>query len=97
MLNEDEIVFNVGTPVSRKSFDDATRLAEPVDLRLSKDRMSLCRGVRTFGRPLMALVVKKELGNIRHALSQMVVAGTMSVPGPVTIRVPSLSKEEEAE
>lgn len=39
-------------------------------------------GVRNFGWPLMALRTQTSLGPCRHVLSQMVVAGTMTVFPP---------------
>ena len=43
-------------------------------------------GERQFGWPLLALNAKRELGRVRHALSQRVVAGTMIVTPPIQIR-----------
>lgn len=40
-------------------------------------------GYRAIKRPLIAIATKKELGNCRHALSQMVVAGVMTVYPPI--------------
>jgi len=53
-------------------------------------------GKRTFGWPLLALNAKRELGRVRHALSQRTVAGTMTVMPPVQIcPVPHPSAEGE--
>lgn len=43
----------------------------------------LLYGRRGIKRPMVALTTKKELGNCRHALSQMVVAGVMTVHPPM--------------
>lgn len=47
-------------------------------------KMSTCvlYGQRRFGWPLMALHTQRELGPVRHAISQMVVAGTMTIFPP---------------
>ena len=47
-------------------------------------KMSSCvlYGQRRFGWPLMALHTQRELGPVRHAISQMVVAGTMTIFPP---------------
>lgn len=46
---------------------------------------------------MMALSAKKSLGPVRHALSQMVVAGTMVINPPVQVRITSDTAEEGAE
>lgn len=45
-------------------------------------RGDLLYGDRQFGWPLAALRVQQELGPVRHALSQLVVAGVMTVFPP---------------
>ncbi len=96
MLNDQESpVLKVGTPVGRKAHSDATLLAAPVDRRLPEQSQSFCHGRRQYGRPMMAITVKKQLGPVRHVLSQMVVAGTVSVPDPVVVRVSSEPQQEE--
>ena len=44
-------------------------------------------GERNHVWPMMALRTQPELGDCRHVLSQMVVAGTMSVFPPIHISV----------
>jgi hypothetical protein len=47
-------------------------------------------GVRSIKKPLISITVKKDPGPIRHALSQMVVAGTMTVhQSPAGMPLPS--------
>lgn len=43
----------------------------------------LLHGDRQFGWPMAALSVQQDLGPVRHALSQMIVAGTMTVFPPI--------------
>ena len=45
----------------------------------------LLAGKRTFGWPMLALTAKRDLGKVRHALSQRTVAGTMVVTPPFHI------------
>lgn len=60
---------------------DARRLGEAsVGLLTREDMLFGRRGIK---RPLVAITTKKELGNCRHALSQMVVAGVMTVMPPM--------------
>ena len=87
LLKPAELV--VGGPLTRRNHDVAVRLSEGrADLFLSR-AASVCRGRRQFGRPMMALNADKRLGPVRHALAQMVVAGTMVVEPPIQVRVPS--------
>ena len=67
----------------RRSHDRAARFhRHALGAHLHSD---LLHGERDFQWPLMALRTTQDLGNCRHALSQMVVAGTMSVHPPVHI------------
>lgn len=54
----------------------------------ARHHQNLLIGERQFGWPLMALRTKSELGPCRHALSQMVVAGTMTVFPPFMSKPP---------
>lgn len=69
--------------------DEAKKLAERIDPRLAAQRFSTAYGHRQFSYPMLALQAKKKLGPCRHALSQMVVAGTMVVQPPVQVRITS--------
>jgi len=51
-------------------------------------------GERTMKWPVLALMSNADFGNARHALSQMVVAGTMTVHPPIVIQQ---DKDEERE
>ena len=60
----------------------------------------LLHGDRQFGWPMAALSVQQDLGSVRHALSQMVVAGTMTIFPPIgsvddTSRNHPVSHDEE--
>ena len=60
------------------------RLGQRVVRSLAAARTDLLFGhQRGIKRPLIALTTKKEMGPVRHALSQMVVAGVMTVHPPV--------------
>lgn len=50
--------------------------------RARKMSSVLLYGQRRFGWPMMALQTQRELGPVRHAVSQMVVAGTMTIYPP---------------
>jgi len=82
----------------RHQLEDATLLSSPTNKKLFEESGSHCAGSRRWGKPLMALTVKKNLGKVRHALSQMVVAGTMTVQKPVQVRItpPSAGDEESS-
>lgn len=61
----------------REAWATATALARPVKrLTFFEDVLRGFRGVR---RPLIALSTEQNMGPVRHALSQRVVAGTMTV------------------
>jgi hypothetical protein len=61
----------------REQWAVATSLAAPsTKLSFFKD---LLRGFRSVRRPLMALSTEQNMGPVRHALAQRVVAGTMEV------------------
>lgn len=49
---------------------------------------SLLPGRRDFGWPMLSLQAQRELGSVRHALAQRVVAGTMTVTPPLLIQAP---------
>ena len=67
----------------RRSHDRATRFhRRALEARLHSDML---HGERGSTWPMMALQCTQELGDCRHALSQMVVAGTMSVYPPIHI------------
>lgn len=50
--------------------------------RAKKMSASVLHGQRRFGWPMMALQTQRELGPVRHAISQMVVSGTMTIFPP---------------
>lgn len=56
----------------------------------------LLYGDRALKWPLLALMSDADLGHARHALSQMVVAGTMTVHPPIVIRTDQDRREGEA-
>jgi len=86
MLKDPEHTLQVGTPAGRWAYKQAQTLgATRFDGFQGKDKC-YCHGQRQFGAPLQALMVQKKLGSVRHALSQMVVAGTMVHQPPVEIR-----------
>jgi hypothetical protein len=65
------------TPL-RRLHAEATLLAAP-GRKVAALRRPIFRGARSVKHPVTALLVQEELGNVRHALSQRVVAGTMVV------------------
>jgi len=67
----------------RRSHDLATRFHR-MALRAPL-HSDLLHGERVYQWPLLALQTTQDLGNCRHALSQMVVAGTMDVYPPIHI------------
>lgn len=77
----------VGGPLSRQNHAAAVKLAEHRSFVLVQNLASVVRGRVHFGRPMMALATEKKLGPVRHAVAQMVVAGTMVVQPPVQVRV----------
>lgn len=54
---------------------------------------SVLVGKREFGWPLLALQVQTSIGPCRHALAQMVVAGTMTVFPPFMSNRPGKDKD----
>lgn len=77
----------VGGPISRRNHAAAVRLADPLDARLQTMTTSVCRNRAAFGRPMIALTTKRNMGPVRHILAQRVVAGMMTVSQPVQVRV----------
>jgi hypothetical protein len=66
----------------------AMRLGEQA--RMLPFREDSLYGTRSVKKPLIAITAKKEPGPVRHALSQMVVAGTMTVhQSPAGVPLPS--------
>ena len=53
-------------------------------------------GERSMKWPLLALMCDADLGSARHAISQMVVAGTMTVHPPIVIQKEREEWEGEA-
>jgi hypothetical protein len=86
-LERDLPRLTVGSAAGEWNHDSAVRLGRKYDRRLATNADSVCMGVRQFGKPMMALVTQQKLGPVRHALSQMVVAGTMTTQPPVQVRV----------
>lgn len=66
----------------RREHPRAARFGEVAMGLSQKFHQDTLLGTRSFGWPLMALQVQSSLGPCRHALSQMVVAGTMTVFPP---------------
>jgi hypothetical protein len=64
----------------RRRHAEAARMARLAALPVARGaaRLPYTR-FRKFKYPLAALLVQRELGNVRHALARRVVAGTMSV------------------
>lgn len=93
MLNGAEMlkagVLVVGGPITRWAHEEAVRLSAPRELvDLAKPAASVCHGRKQMGRPMMAMMTKKNLGPVRHAIAQMAVGGTMVVQPPIVVRVP---------
>lgn len=66
----------------------AMRLGEQA--RMLPFREDSLYGTRSVKKPLIAITTKKDPGPVRHALSQMVVAGTMTVhQSPAGMPLPS--------
>lgn len=88
----DSVVASLESPL-RRSYADAGRLARPHRGRLAWERRGLLRGEVEFGWPVLALHVRRDLGQVRHALSQRVVAGVLQVylPPPVQPTAHALS------
>lgn len=66
----------------RSTHRPAGRLYRRAILNTPTFKLDLLYGDRQFGWPLAALRAQQELGPVRHALSQMVVAGVMTVFPP---------------
>lgn len=73
--------LNNSSPL-RKEHPKATRIGDVAMGLSQRFHQDILLGVRSFGWPLMALQTQSSLGPCRHALSQMVVAGTMTVFPP---------------
>lgn len=87
LMKNGAAVLQVGSAASQWAHDEATRLGRQYDRGLARKADSYCMGLRRFGKPMMALHVQQKLGPVRHALSQMVVAGTMTTQPPIRVRV----------
>ena len=71
--------MNRASPFVRR-YAEAARMGRHAALHAAPGTARLnFRGGARFKYPLVALMVVKDLGNCRHALSRRVVAGTMTV------------------
>ena len=52
------------------------------NFHMEPNTASVLHGIRTLRFPLIALTTRRSMGPSRHVLSQMVVAGTMTVHPP---------------
>lgn len=66
----------------RREHTKAARLQAPATGKATHFHQDILLGERNFGWPLMALRTQTSIGPCRHAISQMVVAGTMTVFPP---------------
>lgn len=79
-------------------YQTSTRLSEAAVQLTGRAHSSLLHGERNFGWPTLALRTSFTLGPVRHALSQMVVAGTMTIFPPfVPNRAPPKSDAPDEE
>jgi len=62
-------------------------LRHPYGIHMTWSTEGKLLGERQFGFPFIAATVKTHMGPARHALSQMVVAGTMTHQPPVRVVV----------
>lgn len=73
----------------RQAHREAHRLLQELFLpRILQDRRMLY-GRHLMRYPLMALLVSREMGPVRHAISQRTVAGTVLILAPKPERVPA--------
>lgn len=76
----------------RQNHDVSCRLGALRTVAAERERCRLY-GTRKVRFPLMALMTSQELGAVRHALSQRVVAGTLQISYPFRPKpVPKTSK-----
>lgn len=81
----------------RRDHASSGRLLGLATARTHLQRSGLLHGERQFGWPLMALRTQFEMGKVRHALSQRVVAGTMTVFPPFVPKPRPAPDEPESE
>lgn len=81
----------------RRDHAASSRLLGLATARTSRERGGLLHGERSFGWPLMALRTRCDMGQVRHALSQRVVAGTMTVFPPFVPKPRPAPDEPESE
>lgn len=74
------------SPLRQDHARSARAMAQALEL-VSQRHDRLLHGARDFGWPVLALRTNFALGPVRHALSQQVVAGTMTVFPPVAAHV----------
>jgi hypothetical protein len=78
----------VGSALSEAQHARAVHLAGHRAQELAQAAASVTRGRVTMGRPMMAITARRDLGPVRHALAQRVVAGSMTTQPPVQVKVP---------
>lgn len=78
--------LRVGSAMGEAMHERAVLLGSKRNGQLAENADSFCLGERQFGKPMIALTTQQKLGPVRHALSQMVVAGTMVTQPPIHIR-----------
>lgn len=81
-MTEAEATIPWATPL-RRSHQRAVLLAMRGAAFADWTASGLLLGQRIFGWPQMALYAQRDLGNVRHALAQRVVAGTMTIYPPI--------------
>jgi hypothetical protein len=78
----------VGSALSEAQHARAVHLAGQRAQALADAAASVTRGRVTMGRPMMAITARRDLGPVRHALAQRVVAGSMTHQPAVQVKVP---------
>lgn len=79
----------------RREHVRAARFKAASEGRTPNFHQDILLGERNFGWPLMALRTQSNLGPCRHALSQMVVAGTLTVLPPFMSNRPGKKAEDK--
>lgn len=70
----------------RRDHAASARFFERSSNQTRRTHVPLLFGERDFGWPLLALRTRYALGPVRHALAQRVVAGTMTVFPPISLK-----------
>ena len=95
-MSDPRLVFPLVHDALKRDYDRAVSLSNHMGPGLARQADSYCYGLKQFGKPMMALTAQKKLGPVRHALSQMVVAGTLFTPAPVQVRITSEEPDASA-